>query len=718
MRLKSNFSMVVTKILLFLVFLLADKTFAQKHDSFDFSFLHEEIRDKEIVLLGEPDHISTFYPAKIELVKYLHEKLGFDVLAFESGFFEMSVVNGFLNQGSEPIEAFQKGLFPIWSSDSEMIPLFNYVAEQRKKGTPLVIAGFDCQPSGQLTTEEALDILRKELIKNGIGEFEPALQSLASQFDSLRAGNSQANNFAELKALLLRMEKKKELSFFSQSLISWIEFFKNKKRVKPSEFKASDSNLRDSLMASNMLYLYSTKHKGKKIIGWGATAHFTNQLKHLKMKTNEHIFFKPMGGRVKKLVPDKVFVLAVTSTNEEPNSLEQRLSKQGTESHWIGRDSLRLKPMKTMCLGESAEGNWANTVDGIFFTREKEIIAAPIDQKSIEGQLVDQRTNKPVAFASIWIEETGHGTATDWDGTFRVNHNAKDVLVTISCIGYVTKRITLKDLNQLMGKVSIEPEDRFLDAVTVIAPRINAKQYIQEALQSIDKNYTQQPFNLEFYSRIFSTDSVSHNYKLESIIEGYYEGYGHQKKKCFRLTQKREVGNNFLKYELWPPFELGSIDLITDERRSGILNEGNLEKFDVRLTGIEKFEGDTVLVIQYNLPKISNRITGYSTLKRYHGTLFIDSKSHAIIKHQIEVDGNEVDFSMQIIYRKSGAKYFPYHLKNVRTNLIREFGKVTTTNEIILNKVVSNNPKPFANDMQLWNPGNVKYSESFWTSFK
>jgi len=43
------------------------------------------LKDKRIVFLGENAHgVSEFTTMKARLIRYLHEELGFDVLAFES----------------------------------------------------------------------------------------------------------------------------------------------------------------------------------------------------------------------------------------------------------------------------------------------------------------------------------------------------------------------------------------------------------------------------------------------------------------------------------------------------------------------------------------------------------------------------------------------------------------------------------------------------------
>src|SRR5262249_24603315 len=66
-------------------------------DDTDFSDLRPLralIRDASIVILGEQTHgDGTTFKAKVRLLRYLHEQLGFDVLAWESGEFDCEMMN-------------------------------------------------------------------------------------------------------------------------------------------------------------------------------------------------------------------------------------------------------------------------------------------------------------------------------------------------------------------------------------------------------------------------------------------------------------------------------------------------------------------------------------------------------------------------------------------------------------------------------------------------
>jgi erythromycin esterase len=148
-------------------------------DFHDLMPLKKVLRNVQIVMLGESTHgDGATFLGKTRLIKFLHQKMGFDVLVFESGLYEMSKVWESFRQGDHSLAALQQGLFTIWSGSDQIYPLFDYVVGKARTERPLELAGFDSQISGSAS--------RKQLIK----DLEAFLNEIGINTDLLIEGSS------------------------------------------------------------------------------------------------------------------------------------------------------------------------------------------------------------------------------------------------------------------------------------------------------------------------------------------------------------------------------------------------------------------------------------------------------------------------------------------------------------------------------------------------
>lgn len=120
----------------------------------DFSFIDSFVRGKRIILLGESSHgVADYFTTKTDLIRYLHQYHGFNVVAFESGLLEATLCKDFLNDKS-PDNQIQSCFLDIYHNE-EIKPLFFEEWSQS-----LIISGMDPQPTYPLISECLIDWLK------------------------------------------------------------------------------------------------------------------------------------------------------------------------------------------------------------------------------------------------------------------------------------------------------------------------------------------------------------------------------------------------------------------------------------------------------------------------------------------------------------------------------------------------------------------------------
>lgn len=118
-------------------------------DYSDLTFFAPLLADKRVVQLGESGHgVREFSQMKVRVIKYLHEELGFDVLAIESSLYECFVADR--KVGSEAAQTvLDRCAFSVWRT-SAVLELFEYIESTRATERPLRLVGMDTQVSSPM----------------------------------------------------------------------------------------------------------------------------------------------------------------------------------------------------------------------------------------------------------------------------------------------------------------------------------------------------------------------------------------------------------------------------------------------------------------------------------------------------------------------------------------------------------------------------------------
>ena len=267
-------------------------------DFSDLIFLDEMLEGKRIVQLGESTHGSReFNQAKVRLIKYMHQKLDYKVIAFESSLVGCHIQNKSVAQITAR-EATMGCIFSVWYT-KEVEELFDYIIQSHKTDNPLLLAGFDIQISGQSDTIENYQMLFERVVSNydpdAWLEFKLSVKSFFDMRQAHLECNSRNitsscdhfNQYLDDSLLLLQqlesflyshvMLKAKtvadELARDSRLALlaarSMQEFLKQMDAGKGIK----SSNIRDHGMATNLTALAERIYPSEKIIAWAHNGH-------------------------------------------------------------------------------------------------------------------------------------------------------------------------------------------------------------------------------------------------------------------------------------------------------------------------------------------------------------------------------------------------------------------------------------------------------------
>ncbi|GAB3636082.1 erythromycin esterase family protein [Hymenobacter arcticus] len=264
-------------------------------DYTDLAPLKQSLKDVTIVGLGEPiHHDGSAFKAKTRLIKFLHQELGFRVIAFESGFYDCYKAWQEIQGGKATMDAARKSIYPFWIS-TETEELFKYIDKQKNTDRPLILSGIDCKFSGTYSSENLLPDLNNYLRASNSAlvqdtakwrAFSVALKhaidisdyyTKPSVADTLLLNPALKNILAEIKGkAALSAGRSQEQLFWQQfcrsSLAEIARKFSNK-QVQAG--KKPNEQLRDRQMGDNLMYLQRALYKGEKVIVWAASSHLT-----------------------------------------------------------------------------------------------------------------------------------------------------------------------------------------------------------------------------------------------------------------------------------------------------------------------------------------------------------------------------------------------------------------------------------------------------------
>jgi erythromycin esterase len=236
--------------------------------------LANAIGDARVVMLGEQWHgDGGAIRVRSEIVRLLHERMGFDVLALEADFYS-------LQRGWEAVRAAgdvgamaQENIYHFWSTSRAAEPLWRYIEAQRGTDRPLDVAGVDTRHVGALayaTLPAELDQRLAVTAKVSSEErtrFRQTLERLLiDEFGDRPPAGEQEAFFAVLERLSAALTARDSAGREP----FWEHEVRNLRNAAMFAWRGAN---RDRAMGENLAWLATHAYPGRKIIVWAHNNH-------------------------------------------------------------------------------------------------------------------------------------------------------------------------------------------------------------------------------------------------------------------------------------------------------------------------------------------------------------------------------------------------------------------------------------------------------------
>jgi hypothetical protein len=279
------------------------------------------------------------------------------------------------------------------------------------------------------------------------------------------------------------------------------------------------------------------------------------------------------------------------------------------------------------------------------------------DFTEYKGIVLDKQTNKPLAFASIFINGSGNTTVTNSDGEFSVKLpvGSKDIVLTVKYIGYKNFSFRISELLSQKGKILLEPVNVELPEVSVISKDADA--LIEAMLDKKGVNYADKDMSLTTFYR----ESIRKNKTYVSLAEAViditkpsYSSYRNDVVKLYKSRKKTDYNRlDTLVFKLMGgPFNSLYLDIM--KHTDLIFTENRAENYVFSFDRSTRQDDRLIYVIDFRQNKNNPD-------PLYYGKLYIDAESLALKSavFNLNLEKREEAARMFIVKKPLNAKVFP-----------------------------------------------------------
>lgn len=299
---------------------------ARDTDFRDLQALKTKIGNARVVVLGENTHTDgAAFSAKTRLVQFLHQEMGFEVVAWEAGLTDAYAMNEALAADSSLKSAKSYLMTGGWVSSEYVHPVFEYAKKSWATSKPLIMTGFDSgrPPKGYATAnrivQEAYATCSKTISDSEKASLDSLLRAtygfIGNPFTkNISMGSRKAGKF--MLQILMDSSRSTNMlrNYFLRSIMMDAEL-ENARSVSTESWNV----MRDKYMFDRFRWILDYFYPGKKIIIWAASGHLIrhslaiDRLEPKKNFTDSVAMLPQLGDYLATYLGDQLYTISFTS---------------------------------------------------------------------------------------------------------------------------------------------------------------------------------------------------------------------------------------------------------------------------------------------------------------------------------------------------------------------------------------------------------------------
>ncbi|MEQ9301580.1 MAG: carboxypeptidase-like regulatory domain-containing protein [Cyclobacteriaceae bacterium] len=362
------------------------------------------------------------------------------------------------------------------------------------------------------------------------------------------------------------------------------------------------------------------------------------------------------------------------------------------------------------------------------------------DQQVLNGQIRDDLTKEPLAFATVSLLNTSKGVVSNFLGEFTFKHSkwSEEDTLLISMMGYTQLMLPFRELDdQSYLTIELAPSVVLLQGIEVKYKTLTGKEIIQKAIDHIPDNYPSSPFLLEFFTRSYKKECDEYKHLYEATFSFHANSLTRKSNWTVYLNETRQSQrvNYYHAQSLRPARNLVQL-LISDDTVFPAHRSLLLRHNDYKIDSYTMIDDRLVYVIEGNVVR-----GNHFEFDRYH--LYIDTESYAVLKIDTEVklgsstwtDGRSSDstwhraigYQRTLQFAKQNGKYYPkYSMAVFRGKVYKDgtnevFCEDEFHTEMIVDDIkIEDVKRPSSKKMDRKKPHEYQlqpYNASFWENY-